>query len=35
MTQITDNTEMTSAATAPAQVCVLGNPGALRGRRVR
>ena len=36
MKQITyHNTEMTFAAAASAPVCALGNPGALRGRRVR
>ena len=35
MKQITYTTEMTFAAAASARVRALGNPGALRGRRVR
>jgi hypothetical protein len=35
MKKTTYHTEMTFAAAASAPACVLGNPGALRGRPVR
>jgi hypothetical protein len=35
MKKIANHTEMTFAAAASAPACVLGNPGALRGRPVR
>lgn len=35
MKKITYTTEMTFPAAASAPACALGDPGALRGRRVR